>query len=81
MTTITAHFDGRVFVPEGEIQLPVGTPVEIAIEDDSPFADILGELDELNAQYPPDPDTPRDLAAQHDFYLHGLPKRPENDIR
>ena len=77
MTTIVAHFDGKVFVPESEVSLPAGTQVEIAIEDESPFADLL----RIAEEFPSDPNTPRDLACQHDHYLHGLPKRPENDFR
>ena len=29
MTTVTARFDGRVFVPEGPVELPVGQVVQI----------------------------------------------------
>jgi hypothetical protein len=32
MTTVKARFDGRVFVPEGPVDLPVGHVVEISIE-------------------------------------------------
>jgi hypothetical protein len=29
MPTVRAEFDGRVFVPRQQVQLPVGTPVEV----------------------------------------------------
>lgn len=36
----------------------------------------LAALVEISRTFPDDPDTPTDLAAQHDHYLHGMPKRP-----
>lgn len=37
--TVTAHFDGQVFVPDGPVALPIGRKVRVelsdAIEDDS----------------------------------------------
>ena len=81
MTTILAYFNGRVFVPENAVNLPVGTQVEIPIaaqeEDESPFADLL----RIAERFPSDPATPRDFASQHDHYLHGLPRDPKNDFR
>ena len=37
---------------------------------------LLMELAEISRMFPDNPDTPTDLAAQHDHYLHGMPKRP-----
>lgn len=35
--TVTAHFDGRVFVPDGPVDLPVGRKVRVVVEpDDEP---------------------------------------------
>jgi hypothetical protein len=79
---VSAHFDGRVIVPDEPVQLPVGTPLRVAVEvQDAPrpgdqrtsppvprFASLL----ELAADLP---DAPPDLAAQHDHYLYGSPKR------
>ncbi len=31
MTTIRAHFDGKVFVPDEPVDLPVGETVEIPV--------------------------------------------------
>ncbi|MCI0335346.1 MAG: hypothetical protein L0228_19230 [Planctomycetes bacterium] len=33
MATIQAHFDGKVFVPEQPVQVPVGTRVAIFVPD------------------------------------------------
>lgn len=69
---ITAHFDGKVIVPDEPVQLPVGQPLRVQVEATEPsqprFADLLGFAADL-------PDAPPDLAAQHDHYLYGVPKK------
>lgn len=81
MTTIHAHFDGKVFVPESAVSLPTGTRLQLVIEElppvlagdeSGPFA----ALAEIAAQFPDNSNSPRDGAAQHDHYLYGTPKRP-----
>lgn len=73
----TAHFDGRVFVPDGPVSLPVGHRVRVIAEpiDDPtpPLADLLTTFRQL----PDNPDWPPDGAAQHDHYLHVNPRVPE----
>ena len=85
MIVLKAHFDGRVLVPEEAVELPLHRTLEIRIEDAaangasataSGDTSLLAGLDELLASLPDDPATPTDLAAQHDHYLHGTPKRP-----
>jgi hypothetical protein len=70
--TIKAHFDGKVIVPDEPVQLPVGQPLRVHVEEAEPaappFADLLGFAADL-------PDAPPDLAAQHDHYLYGSPKQ------
>ena len=70
--SLTAHFDGKVIVPDEPVQLPVGQRLRLHLElaePDSPrFADFLRFEADL-------PDAPPDLAAQHDHYLYGSPKR------
>ena len=85
--TIKAHFDGKVIVPDEPLDLPVNQPLEIQLlpaetgvptavdrADDvgRPLMDLLKAIEHL----PSDPDAPTDMAAQHDHYLYGLPKRP-----
>ena len=71
------HVKGRVVVIEEGAELPEG--MEVRIEPVAPavespvarrtlaeqFADVIGTVPEL----------PTDMAAQHDHYLHGAPKR------
>ena len=70
--TISAHFDGKVIVPDEPLQLPIGQPLRVRMEvADAPaarFAEFLQFAADL-------PDAPADLAAQHDHYLYGTPKQ------
>ena len=70
--TIAAHFDGRVLVPDETVDLPTGrrlrVRIELAEEPEPRFAALLGFAADL-------PGAPADLAAQHDHYLTGVPKR------
>lgn len=78
MTTVKARFDGRVFIPEQPVDLPVGQAVDVQIPTPTkpsratPLADLAAVLEEL----PPNPDWPADGAAQHDHYLYGTQKKP-----
>ena len=79
MTTVKARYDGRVFVPETPVNLPVGKVVEIPLPQDKPNEPTvkpLAALVEIASEFPEDPDMPTDAAAQHDHYLYGMPKRP-----
>ena len=74
MTTLTAHFDGKVLVPDEPVELPVNCALKVQVEpveQSSP----LKPLVELAKRFPVT-DGPKDGAAQHDHYLYGLPKRP-----
>jgi hypothetical protein len=70
--TIAAHFDGKVIVPDEPVQLPVGQPLRVCLELAEPFAPRFAELSQFAADLP---DAPSDLAAQHDHYLYGSPKK------
>lgn len=79
MRTVKARFDGRVFVPEQPVNLPVGYVLEVPIAEppapdghQPPLAELAGQLEQL----PENPDWPADGAAQHDHYLYGTPKEP-----
>ena len=78
MTTLTAHFDGSVLVPDEPVKLPMDRPLKVQVEplpetlaDEAP----LQQLVELAKRFPVCGGPP-DGAAQHDHYLYGLPKRP-----
>jgi hypothetical protein len=70
--SIVGHFDGKVLVPDGPVELPVGQPLHIRVElvkpSQSPFADLLQFATDV-------PDAPPDLSLQHDHYLYGTPKK------
>ena len=70
--TIVAHFDGRVIVPDEDVELPVGQPLRLQIELASGSAPRFADLLSFGADLP---DAPPDLAAQHDHYLYGSLKR------
>jgi hypothetical protein len=78
MTTLVAHFDGRVLVPEKPVALPTDCLLEVRVvplkpakPDDRP----LVKLAALASQFAPNPASPGDAAAQHDHYLYGMPKK------
>jgi len=82
--TILAHFDGKAFVPDTPVDLPVGTTASISVEAQKPTQQDEHE-DRAQKAEPrfasllqfsvDDPDAPSDLAHQHDHYLYGTPKR------
>jgi hypothetical protein len=77
MTTVKVRFDGRVFVPETPVNLPVGTPAEVAlqVERSSELPTLAAEA-QIAHQFPDKSALPVDLASQVDHYLYGTPKRP-----
>ncbi len=79
MIRVKARYDGHVFVPEGPVDLPVGSVLEIPIPpvpvQESPSS-TLSELADLAAKFPVNPDWPADGAAQVDHYLYGAPRKP-----
>lgn len=78
MTALRAHFDGKVFVPDGPVDMPAGQEVEVQVTavGHAHEETLLQRLARLAEKIPGDPDAPVDGAAQHDHYLYGLPKRP-----
>ena len=70
--TISAHFDGKVIVPDEPVELPVGQPLRVRLEvqdvSSARFAELLRFAADL-------PDAPTDLASQRDHYLYGILKR------
>jgi hypothetical protein len=82
MTTLKAHFNGKVLVPDEPVNLPVNCALKVQVEpmenaptppvDEKPLLKLLKALEAL----PDNPDWPPDGTAQHDHYLYGHPKRP-----
>jgi hypothetical protein len=80
--TVKVRFDGRTFVPEQPLDLPVGTIGEIVVAEGvdvekltaTPLLDLLRIVDRDESI--PDVHLPDDLASQHDHYLYGTPKGP-----
>ena len=82
MIRFVAHSDGKVIVPDEPVELPEGKQLQVSIEVAEAEADALPDdtrplwlqkaLD-LSKKMPKG--LPRDLAEQHDHYIHGTPKR------
>jgi hypothetical protein len=88
--TISAHFDGKVIVPDEPIDLPAGQRVYVLVypaEPEKPAGPADGtppatgtEPGSSKFAWLEDivadlPDAPPDLSSQHDHYLYGTPKR------
>jgi hypothetical protein len=78
MTLLRAHFDGKVLVPTGPVDLPIGQELEVQVTPVQGNGEptLLNRLAELGESLPANPDVPTNGAAQHDHYLYGLPKKP-----
>lgn len=75
--TITAIFDGEVFRPTEPVDLEPNQRYVVTVVR-SPEADPLPASPRSVRrilEFATDLDLPADLAAQHDHYLHGTPKR------
>lgn len=76
MNTIHAIYENGVFRPTDHVELPENSEVELTIHPQLPVpAAPLRRLAEIAAKFPQNPDLPEDLAAQHDHYLYGTPKK------
>ena len=75
MVVIRAHFDGRVLVPEGPVDLPQNEPLQIILIPQVDNERPLAGLADLTDGFPDDPEAPSDGAENHDHYLYGTPKR------
>lgn len=70
--TLTVRFDGKVLIPDGPVDLPVGQPLKVQLEFPDNAAPRFADLVQFAADLP---DAPTDLASQHDHYLYGSPKK------
>jgi hypothetical protein len=71
-TSFSAHFDGRVIVPDEPISLPIGQKLQLRVETVPDQPSQFADLTKFSADVP---NSPGDLSAQHDHYLYGTPKQ------
>ena len=78
-TRLKVRYDGRVLVPQEPVDLPQGRLLEVELQpiDDGNERTGLSKLADELAKLPSDPNSPTDMAAQHDHYLYGKPKRDD----
>jgi hypothetical protein len=77
-TTFKARSKNGKLVPQERVDLPDGQLFEVRIRPtgrSSKRKTALQRLAQDLAKCPPASGLPRDLAAQHDHYLYGTPKR------
>ena len=71
MSTVRARFDGKVFVPERPVQLPVGEVVEIQFSDESrPERGSAAALLQVLKSLPKSP--PEDVAEMERLIKEGM---------
>lgn len=74
MVQFTGHFDGRVIMPDEQVEIPVNTPLRVTIEPAPGYkshpVDWKRLLDLANEC---EIEGPEDLAERHDHYAHGKP--------
>jgi hypothetical protein len=76
MISIHAHFDGKVIVPDGPVDLPRDQALIVQIEPLGAIgAGTESCLDWLADHAVDNPGAPTDLAHQHDHYLYGSSKK------
>ncbi|MCA9204428.1 MAG: hypothetical protein KDA59_15345 [Planctomycetales bacterium] len=84
MIRFKAHFDGEKLCPDEPVSLPQGVPLSVSVTGQSANNDVTAdahpdawsELSDLIQQSRVETGIP-DLAAEHDHYVHGKPKRNE----
>lgn len=72
---VKARFDGRAFVPDEPVNLPVGSVVEIPVDATgagkaTPLAALMDRLDAIEVEG----DWPEDSASRVDQVLYGAPE-------
>lgn len=73
--SLTVVFDGEVFRPTEPVHLAAGSEHRVIIEDRDTNGAAPPESVRRILERATDLGLPADLAAQHDHYLHGTPKR------
>jgi hypothetical protein len=79
MVAFKGHFDGRVIVPEEPVDLRPGERLSITAEPvpTSTPVDAESSLEWMAKNAIVDPSLPSDASHQHDHYLYGTPKKPQ----
>ncbi len=79
MIDFSAHFDGKVIVPEQAVDLPLDRSFVVHVETfggKEPGEEGASQSAlQWRAENAVDDELPSDLSAQHDHYLYGTPKR------
>ena len=78
MIDFSAHFDGKVIVPEQAVDLPRDRSFVVHVEavgPDSEVKDSPQSALQWLAENAVDDELPADLSTQHDHYLYGTPRR------
>jgi hypothetical protein len=70
--SFSAHYDGRVIIPDQPLSLPIGQKLQLRVEDMDKQTGQFADLAQFAADLP---DSPGDLSSQHDHYLYGTPKK------
>jgi hypothetical protein len=68
-----------VLVPDEPVDLPLNLPLEMSVVAVNRSSGVPAALDKLAAlaqNHPAQGAQRKDVAAQHDHYLYGMPKRP-----
>ena len=73
--TVSAHFDGKVIVPDEPLDLPPNQALIVQIEPVTAGENADSALDWIAANAMEEDSLPFDLAAEHDHYLYGRPKK------
>lgn len=75
MIAVNAHYDGKAIIPDEPLKLQPGQRLIVRVSpvrDEIPSGSLLSWIVENAVD---DPSLPTDMAAQHDHYLYGVPKR------
>jgi hypothetical protein len=74
--TITAKVHNRTITLPAEVEVPDGAEVQVTLPDASPAKpQVISFFDSIRDLVGSIKDGPEDLAAEHDHYAHGAPKR------
>ena len=77
MIALKGHYDGKVIVPEGPVDLPTGEPLLITLKlmRKGKRTKRKSALQWMVDNSVADDGLPADLAHEHDHYLYGTPKK------